>query len=382
MRVQQHLYRNGTFTNNSQGEALEHNCPQLVLAFGGKELLETDNIYTRLREIYPLAEIITCSTSGEIYGEQVYDNSVSAVAIEFEKTGFAVEKINITDYINSYDAGTALFKKLNQQDLSYFLVIADGALLNGSELVRGIESSNSKHIPVTGGLAGDSDKFNYTLVGCNDEPNRGNIVGIGFYGNDLKIAHGSLGGWDMFGPEKTVTRSLANKLYEIDNRSAIEIYKQYLGRYADELPGSALLFPLSVKLEESGNVLVRTILSIDYADGCMVFAGDLPEGSQVRFMKANFDKIIDAATNAAAQTLTKLDANNEKPKLALLISCVGRKLILGKRIDEETEAVAELFGSNTIMTGFYSYGEISPLNPGAKCELHNQTMTITTFDEA
>ena len=95
-------------------------------------------------------------------------------------------------------------------------------------------------------------------------------------------------------------------------------------------------------------------------------------------MKANFDKLVDAATHAAGQAFQKLPA---APQLALLISCVGRKIILGKRTEEEVEAVADTFGNKTLLTGFYSYGEISPFNDNAKCELHNQTMTITTFDE-
>jgi hypothetical protein len=71
----------------------------------------------------------------------------------------------------------------------------------------------------------------------------------------------------------------------------------------------------------------------------------------------------------------------KNPELAILISCVGRKLVLDQRVEEEIEAVREVYGANTILTGFYSYGEISPFTPDAKCELHNQTMTITTLSE-
>jgi hypothetical protein len=94
-------------------------------------------------------------------------------------------------------------------------------------------------------------------------------------------------------------------------------------------------------------------------------------------MKGNFDKITAAAASAAQQSKT----GTRPPKLALLISCVGRKLILETRTEEELEAVAEVFGKSTLLTGFYSYGELSPNLKGSKCQLHNQTMTITTFDE-
>jgi hypothetical protein len=263
--------------------------------------------------------------------------------------------------------------------LAYIMIISDGAIVNGSELIRGVNAVVQNKVPVTGGLAGDAARFQSTLVGLNGPAVSGKIVGIGLYGDHLKISHGSMGGWDMFGPERSITKSSANTVYEIDDKDAIDLYKTYLGKYADELPGSALLFPLSVTLPGSDEPVVRTILTIDNENKAMVFAGDVPVGAKVRFMKANFDKLVDAAAqasnNAFAMNL------KETPKLALLISCVGRKLILDNRTEEEVMAVSEAFGPGTLLTGFYSYGEISPFTQNTQCQLHNQTMTITTFDE-
>lgn len=380
MKVAQKLFKDGYFMPQT-GDALSSTSKKLVLGFGSKTLLQSDVIYNHLQQDYPQSDIVLCSTAGEIYNDTVYDDTVSVIAIEFEKTHFTTLSINIKDQPNSFEAGKLLFTQLSfLGNLSYVLIISDGGLVNGSELVRGIEEINHGNIPVTGGLAGDAARFISTLVGYNQSPTEGNIVAIGFYGSDLKVAHGSMGGWEIFGPEKQVTRSVANRLYEIDNGSALDLYKKYLGKYADELPGSALLFPLCVRLEGQDGYLVRTILSINEHEKEMVFAGDIPEGAYVRFMKANFDKIIDAASQAANNTLVQFDPTS-KPKLALLISCVGRKLILSKRIDEEIETVKDIFGNETVITGFYSYGEISPLNAHTKCELNNQTMTITTFNE-
>ena len=111
----------------------------------------------------------------------------------------------------------------------------------------------------------------------------------------------------------------------------------------------------------------------------MTFAGDIPKGAKVRFMRANFDKLTSAASDAAIQTQI---VNATPPAFALLISCVGRKMILSSRTEEEVDAVDEIFKHKTLLSGFYSYGEISPLLKGQGCQLHNQTMTITTFDEA
>ncbi len=381
MKVTQQLYRNGQVAL-SKGDEIDGKNASLVLGFGAKNLLENGNLYADLKEQYPSADIVLSSTSGEIYNDTVYDDTLSVIVIEFERTSLKTVNINIKDAPGSYEAGELLFNQLDSDDLAYVMIISDGGLVNGSQLVKGIEHANTRNIPVSGGLAGDADQFNYTLVGCNAQPERGNITAIGFYGKYLKIGHGSVGGWDIFGPEKQVTASSANRLSEIDNRAALDLYKQYLGTYADELPGSALLFPLFVRENENSAGVVRTILSIEPDQKTMVFAGDIPVGSYIRFMKANFDKLVDAATHAATNTLVPFNVEpDDKPKLALLISCVGRKLILGKRTEEEIEAVKDVFGDNTIISGFYSYGEISPLTPSTRCELHNQTMTITTFNE-
>lgn len=351
----------------------------LVLAFGTKTVLSENDLNAILKNEFPQADVVQASTSGQIYDDAVSENIVSVTAIQLEKTTHRAVNIRIQDFENSFDAGRSLANSLAQEGLTYVLVISDGALVNGSELVRGIHEIIDHRIPVTGGLAGDDANFVSTLTGLNQVPAPGVIVAVGFYGDQLVVGHGTMGGWDLFGPEREITKSSSNVLYEIDGKNALELYKMYLGNYADELPGSALLFPLAVKIRDTDEPLVRTILSIDQNKQSMVFAGDVPVGSKVRFMRANFDRVIDAASHAGYSALKMQEGN--PPKLALLISCVGRKIILDSRTEEEILAVREAVGDATFITGFYSYGEISPLTPHARCELHNQTMTITTFDE-
>jgi len=379
MKVALYSFQSDTFIACEKNDAFTEEQAQLILGFGAKQILAEPDFYSRLKLKFPNAQIALCSTAGEIFKTEVLDNTVSVTAILFEKTTFQTASVNIIDFENSFDAGAALVNKMDQNNLKYLMILSDGGKVNGSELVRGMENVIIHKIPVTGGLAGDGYKFVSTLAGLNEPPVAGKIIAIGLYGNAIQIGHGSMGGWETFDPERIVTKSTSNQLFEIDGKNALDLYKTYLGKYAEELPGSALLFPISVKLSDNADPVVRTILSIDDATNSMIFAGDVPYGARIRFMKANFDRLIDAATGAAQNT-ARFD-NNAKPKLALLISCVGRKIILDKRVDEEVEAVSEALGDQTMITGFYSYGEISPLNPGSKCELHNQTMTITTFNE-
>jgi hypothetical protein len=349
---------------------------QLVLCFGGKNRFPDVDAFGQLKSLFINADIALCSTAGEIFQETVLDNSLIAVALKFETTTIKTSSVNINEYEDSYNAAIGLIDKLPKQDLSYIMIFSDGSLVNGSELTKGL-SKAAGNILVTGGLAGDDANFKSTLVGLNQNPTEGNIIAIGFYGDKLVVTHGSQGGWDMFGLERTVTKSEANVLYEINGESALDLYKKYLGPDVENLPASALLFPLALTIPGLSEPIVRTILSIDEEKKTMTFAGDIPKGSQVRLMKANFDNLIEASSNAAENSLLK----NKEPDFAMLISCVGRKLILGPRTEEEVEAVSEAFSNHTTIAGFYSYGEISPFTNGGTCQLHNQTMTITSFYE-
>lgn len=360
-------------------QPVDNKKAQLVLCFGGKEVLKTADIYSKVKEQFPVAAITMCSTAGEIYQDTVQENSLVAVALQFEKTGISTASVNIADYENSYDAAVALAGKLPAKDLKYVMVFSDGRLVNGSELVKGLNLVTGRNVLVTGGLAGDGADFHSTLVGLNEQPAQGKIVAAAFYGDAITITHGSQGGWDIFGLEKEITRSESNILYEIENENALELYKKYLGPEAENLPASALLFPLYVTIPGAAKPVVRTILSIDEEQKSMTFAGDVPEGSKVKFMKANFEKLTEAASVAAAQSLLY---QKNKPAFALLVSCVGRKLILGNRTADEIKAVNKTFDNQTVVAGFYSYGEISPFNDSNDCQLHNQTMTITSFFEA
>jgi hypothetical protein len=371
-------YSGSQWEKNAVSQITDNKNAQLVLCFGGKVVLQQPNIYAIVKEQFPAAEITMCSTAGEIYHNVVQENSLVAVALQFEKTLIKTASVNIADHNNSYDAAVALAGKFPNEGLKYVMVFSDGRLVNGSELVKGLNHVTGSEVLVTGGLAGDGADFHSTLVGLNEQPAEGEIVAAGFYGDAISITHGSQGGWDIFGLEKEITKSESNVLFEIENQNALELYKKYLGAEAENLPASALLFPLYVTIPGAEKPVVRTILSIDEEQKSMTFAGDVPQGSTVKFMKANFEKLTDAASIAAAQSLV---CQKNTPVFALLVSCVGRKLILGDRTLDEVEAVDRKFNNQTALAGFYSYGEISPFNDSNNCQLHNQTMTITSFFE-
>lgn len=353
----------------------------LVLLFGSRECISDRRLLQEVRTAYPGVPLAGASSAGEIAGTRVQDDSLIATAVRFRGGSARVAEVTLRDLgeESSRRAGEELARAIDPKGLVHVLVFSDGSHVNGSELVRGMSAVLPAGVAVTGGLAGDGARFERTATVGPGGAASGHIVGVGLYGQSLRVGFGSLGGWDAFGPIRTVTRSHGNVLYELDGKPALPLYKLYLGEHAQHLPAAGLLFPLNVRLPDSPRPLTRTILAVNEADQSLTFAGDIPEGASAQLMKANFDRLVDGAQGAAQASSDALSGS--MPELAILISCVGRKLVLKQRTEEELEAVQRVLGPSAAMAGFYSYGEICPASPDANCELHNQTMTITTLRE-
>jgi hypothetical protein len=383
MKIKQKQYSRTTGWKTTRNDNLDSDSCHLVIAFGSSSILSEPGWYSVIRSNYPKAHILMNTTSGEIHDVNVNDETVSLTAIQFEKTRLRTATVEISNVKDSYEAARMLAHQLEPVDLKNVLVISDGQQVNGSELVKGLQEFLPEGTIITGGLAGDGKRYKTTLVGLNENPKSGRIVALGFYGKNLSITYGSVGGWDSYGSEGLITKAQANVLYEIDKQPALDFYKNYLGPQAKYLPDAGLLYPFSIRLKDSDDSIVRTILKVDEEQRSITFAGNMPQGSFARVMKANPKHLIEAASTAATDSMDNI---TRKPDLAILISSVGRKLVLNNRIREEVEVIRNIYGRSTAITGFYSYGEISssisnPEAPEIRCELHNQTMTITTLSE-
>lgn len=351
----------------------------LVLVFGNRYQLEAPSIFNEIHSLFPDGHIVFGTTSGEILGEEVHENTVVLTAIGFEKSTFKVRTKNISEFKNDgFSLGEALVGEFSKEGLRYLFLVSEGSFINGSALINGIEKGKDSKIGLSGGLCGDDDRFERTMASYNENPKNGEVVAIGFYGEDLEITSANFGGWTAFGPERIITKSTGNILYELDGKPALDLYRMYLGDKAKELPKSALLYPLSVRSSREKEPIVRTILNIDEDTNAMILAGDVPEGSYVQLMMSTVDDLTNGAKTAA-----ELATNNrkEQPELAVLVSCVGRKLVMDQRIEEELEEVKSIIGHNVAVCGFYSYGEMAPFVNQEHCMLHNQTMTLTLFSE-
>lgn len=358
----------------------------LVLYFGGRAALQNPGWFARWRDAFPKALIFGCSTGGQIMRSDILDDEIAAVAIRFETTTLRQVIVPIATSADSRHCGHAIAEALRGPGLAGILVLSDGLKVNGTKLVEGIVGVVGREVPVCGGLAGDGAQFASTVVGLDAPPTSGLVAAIGLYGADIRIGSGSNGGWEVFGPNRIITRSEGNVLRELDGQPALDLYERYL--CADDvagLPGTALLYPLMIRNPDCGQQeLVRTILAVDREARTMTFAGDMPAGWSAQLMRSSFDHLAQGAAlaaRAAATALGGIGTGTQASSVAVMISCIGRRLMMGQRTSDEIEAAMACFPPGTAGIGFYSYGEIAPHAATGFCDLHNQTMTIMTLSE-
>ncbi len=350
----------------------------IVFTFGDREAIKDRDIYEKLKKIYPSADIVGCSSGGNILGDNICEAKIVATAVAFNRGSVRVAIKDFSQIDNQSEVSKKLISMLPKEGLKHIFILSDGLNMNGSDLVRGINKSIDNNIVISGGLAGDGLDFEETVVRVNSIVKSNRVIAIGFYGDSLFIKNGCYAGWNEFGILRKITKSTDNIVYEIDGKPALELYKKYLGEYANNLPQSALDFPISIKASSSDNAIIRSVLGVDEEHGALIFAGDVPEGYLGRLMKTNIDNLIDGAEIAAKQ----IKKVNHETALGLVVSCIGRRLVLKQLTDEELESISHTLGSSVELVGFYSYGELAPSsNELLSCNLHNQTMTLTVIYE-
>lgn len=374
MKKAQYRWSKDTGWSLESGSALDHEDIQLVVVFASPQCIHGPGL-GELHDRFPNARIVGGSSAGNILGPHSTDDDMVATAIHFDHSRIEVRMVEMDASRDIFNDVSEMARSLLQDDLRLIMTLSDGLNINGSRLAEAVSVSDT--IPVVGGLMGDNGDFKQTYVILDGKIHSDAVILIGFYGEQLKVGHGCYAGWDEFGINRTITRSENNIVYEIDNSPALELYRKYLGNDANNLPSSGLRFPLSIT-NKDGVPLIRTLLAIDDANNSLTFAGDVPEGSITLLMKGNTDNLIDGAGTAAQRAKVPTDSEG----LAIVISCVGRRMLMGPMADDELEVVGEVLGENVALTGFYSYGELAPFSKDhGDCLLHNQTMTLFSLHE-
>ena len=358
-------------------DSISQDEASLVLMFGDSLSIRDPRAFETLHARYPRAGIAGVSTSGNIAGARISDQGIHAVVVCLERGKIAMSSASLADCADTKGVADQLLADLPLEGLRHVLLFCDGLQINGSELLAAI-GARIGDVPITGGMAGDGERFAETWVIANDIAAQGRVVAIGFYGDGLHIQYHYSSGWSPFGHERRITRARGNVLYELDHRPALELYRSYLGEYADDLPLSGMRFPLNIKAHDDAFETTRTLIAINEQENSVTFAGDVPEGYIARFMRHNKDELIEGAGRAAG----RIEQVNDAPALALVVSCVGRRVVMNQLIADELEQITNALGENVAVCGFYSYGEFAPFRNGSRsCQLHNQTVVLTTFHE-
>lgn len=352
----------------------------LVLIFSPPDSKPYQIAIEQLHAHYPQSVIAGCSAVAGIFNEHLLENALVVGVIRFKTTRLAFASAELPHVDDSFQAGQKIATDLNAPDLKGIFILTDGLHTNGSELIHGLASVvDEANVTIVGGLASDNMQFASTWILHQGHTTSQHASGVGFYGKELVFTSYARDGFKPFGPERMITRSAGNTLYEIDGRPALQLYKEYLGEHADKLPATALHFPLAIWNQTKDHYVVRTVVSINEADNSLGFVADIPQGYQTQLMYGSFDNLLDGAEIASRRLADRLPPNT--PVFALTISCSGRKLVMGNDADQELETTLENLPTGSQQLGFYSYGELAPTALGGHCSLHNETMTLTVMYE-
>lgn len=380
MKTEQVKVKSGTSVETALRPLLNLQ-PDLIIVYApAKEFEQGGLVRTAMESLPRTALVIGCSTAGNISNDEIDDSDLVITASKFNKPNFKAVSTTIAGMDDSYRAGKQLVEKLDKNGMQALFVLGPGLDINGSAMINGIRDVVGPEVIITGGLAGDGTNFKKTYTLLNGEISPNQIAAFAIYGHDIKVAYGSMGGWEAFGPVRRVTKARQNMLFELDGEPALDLYKKYLGEAAAGLPASGLMYPFAILNDKDDSTgIIRTLLAVDETAKALIMAGDVPENGRVRLMHSTKKGLINGASGAAK--MASEIAKGAKPDaLGILISCVGRKIVLGSDVEEELEVVKSVFGEMP-MTGFYSYGEICPQTGLKDCKLHNQTMTITYIYE-
>ena len=354
------------FIKNNQD--LKKSTSILVQIFSGilnKNILE--KLSSSILKNLPNANIIGATTDGEIVENKVTTNKIIISFSIFEKSTINNTMIRCEDIKESYNSGVNIVNKLITKNTKVLILFADGLHINADELLKGVSSSISSEVIISGGLAGDNATFSGTyLINQNKVFNKG-VVGISINSDDLIATNDYSFAWQTIGKSFIVNKSFKNIVYEIDGMTPTQLYKKYLGEDVSKLlPGIGIEFPLII--QNKGVDIARAVLSVN-DDGSLVFAGNIEEGSIVKFGVGDANIIINDSVELSKNI-------SKKPSESIFIySCMARRHFL----DSNASSDIQYYSKITNTSGFFTYGEF--YSNKNNINLLNETLTVLSLSE-
>lgn len=372
---------------------LSGRTPQVLMVFGAMRFDHRD-LLKGVMSIFGTVPIVGGTTAGEISTAGYSTGSVVVMAIASDYLQFVP---GIGHNMSSDERACAVYMASDILSKGSFgqeaalLVFPNGMGGDGLRVLDGLHSVLGPGFEILGGYLGDDERFQSTFQYYNGMVYRDAIVGLMIYYrmDCVRTGIGVRSGFESIGNSFVCTASEGNIVREFDHVRALDLYKDFLGEERSaRLPGVCLEYPFGLidpELSTDGSDMfqLRCGLSVDHAKGTISLAASIPSGSSVTLTTASRGDIIQGARMAAEQALAGL--SGAIPRLVVMFSCVGRKLVLGRRIQEEVAAIKECFGEKVPLIGFYTYGEIGPVNkmkPGYDiAKFHNETVVLWVIGE-
>ena len=363
------------------------NSPQILFVFADRDY-DREALLAGVTSVCGNVPMVGGTTAGELSTKGFSLNSVVVMALNSETLDFTTgigRKMSEDENRCGKDLIDDISKKHSFDDALSLLVFPDGMGGDGCKVIDGINSALSQKLEIIGGCLGDGDAFGHTYQFYNGKVYEDAIPGVLISGNGkFSTGIGVRSGFESIGNKMFCTESDGNIVKRIDGIKALDLYRELLGdERTKRLPGIFLEYPFGLideKVSISGEEYfqLRCGLTADESDGSITCAGSIPEGSAITITTGSRGDLINGAKLAAEQA--KASLGDATPKFIMVFSCVGRKLVLGRRVEEEIAIVKKTIGNDVPLIGFYTYGEIGPIdkkrNSLCEAKFHNETLVI------
>ncbi|TLU52469.1 MAG: hypothetical protein FDX12_01710 [Chlorobium sp.] len=361
--------------------------PKVLFVFGAMRFNHRE-LLAGITSVAGDVPMVGGTTAGEISTNGFSTGSVVIMAFSNDELDFITgigHDMSIDEAACSMEMANDILNNIEFDPDASLLVFPNGMGGDGLKVLDGLQSVLGKDFEITGGYLGDDERFESTYQYYNGSVFKDAIVGVMMVKKKgFKTGIGVRSGFTSIGNSFICTASDGNVVKEFEHSNALELYKDFLGEErSSRLPAVCLEYPFGIiDRNPSDNTQslfqLRCGLSVDHKHGTISLAASIPEGSEVTLTTASRGDIINGAREAAEQA--KKSLAGATPLAIIMFSCVGRKLVLGRRIQEEVDAVRECIGMDVPLIGFYTYGEIGPIDKDTKelssVKFHNETVVL------
>jgi hypothetical protein len=324
--------------------------------------------------------IFGATTSGEFIDGEIEEGSIIMMLLEMNPEYFKLAFLETGEHTTFDNAKQLGIEGKNTFANTAFIIATGWLHIDGEKIIDGIIEGFGKEVTVFGGMAGDDLMLQAPLVFTNDKSSVKGLLAIII--NEDKIAVNGIAtcGWKAVGTTKTVTKSVDNIVYTIDDKPALDMVMKYLGVDIDLDSGKDVVthigayYPLQLERENVAPVM-RTAMFANKEDRSLICAGNVPQGSKIRF---SLPPDFDAVEKVVEECNELKDDKQQGADAMIMFSCISRRLSFGIMMSDEIRQVQEVWKAP--MAGFFSYGEFGRSKTG-KHEFHNNTCCVAALKE-